>query len=69
MHVVTLKVMKAGSSDEKSYKVGISQFVTHPSLDSATEGFKKALEEEGLSVEYDEQNANGDQTNCSNNSS
>jgi len=53
---------KAGSSDEKSYKVGISQFVTHPSLDSATDGFKKALEEEGLSVEYDEQNANGDQT-------
>lgn len=53
---------EAGSSDEKSYKVGISQFVTHPSLDSATDGFKKALEEEGLSVEYDEQNANGDQT-------
>ncbi len=53
---------EAGSSDEKSYKVGISQFVTHPSLDSATEGFKKALEEEGLTVEYDEQNANGDQT-------
>lgn len=53
---------EAGSSDEKSYKVGISQFVTHPSLDSATEGFKKALEEEGLKVEYDEQNANGDQT-------
>lgn len=53
---------EAGSSDEKSYKVGISQFVTHPSLDSATEGFKKALEEEGLTVEYDEQNANNDQT-------
>ena len=53
---------EAGSSDEKSYKVGISQFVTHPSLDSATDGFKKALEEEGLTVEYDEQNANGDQT-------
>jgi putative tryptophan/tyrosine transport system substrate-binding protein len=53
---------EAGSSEEKTYKVGISQFVTHPSLDSATEGFKKALEEEGLTVEYDEQNANGDQT-------
>lgn len=53
---------EAGGSEEKTYKVGISQFVTHPSLDSATEGFKKALEEEGLTVEYDEQNANGDQT-------
>jgi putative tryptophan/tyrosine transport system substrate-binding protein len=53
---------EAGGSEEKTYKVGISQFVTHPSLDSATEGFKKALEEEGLTIEYDEQNANGDQT-------
>jgi len=53
---------EAGSSDEKSYKVGISQFVTHPSLDSSREGFKKALEKEELKVEYDEQNANGDQT-------
>jgi putative tryptophan/tyrosine transport system substrate-binding protein len=53
---------EAGSSEEKTYKVGITQFVTHPSLDGATEGFKKALEEEGLTVEYDEQNANGDQT-------
>lgn len=53
---------EAGDSEEKTYKVGITQFVTHPSLDSATEGFKKALDEEGLTVEYDEQNANGDQT-------
>ncbi len=53
---------ESGSSEEKAYKVGITQFVTHPSLDSATEGFKKALNEEGLTVEYDEQNANGDQT-------
>ncbi|WP_428911328.1 ABC transporter substrate-binding protein [Niallia sp. Krafla_26] len=53
---------EAGDSGEKTYKVGISQFVTHPSLDAATDGFKKALEEEGLKVEYDEQNANGDQT-------
>lgn len=54
---------EAGGSEEKTYKVGISQYVKHPSLDAATEGFKKALKEEGLSVEFDEQNANGDQSN------
>ena len=53
---------ESGSTGEKTYQVGVSQFVTHPSLDAATNGFKKALEEEGLKVEYDEQNANGDQT-------
>ena len=51
------------SSKEQTYQVGITQFVEHPSLDAATEGFKKALEDEKISVEYDEQNANGDQNN------
>ncbi|MFS0776575.1 ABC transporter substrate-binding protein [Neobacillus sp. 3P2-tot-E-2] len=48
---------------EKVLKVGISQFAAHPSLDAATEGFKKALEEKGLKVEYDEQNAQADMNN------
>ena len=51
------------SSKEQTYQVGISQYVEHPSLDAATEGFKKALEDEKISVEYDEQNANDDQNN------
>src|SRR3954467_11964303 len=51
------------SSKEQTYQVGITQFVEHPSLDAATEGFKKALEDEGINVEYDEQNANNDQNN------
>lgn len=46
-----------------TYKVGITQIVEHPSLDAATDGFKKALEEAGLTVEYDEQIAQGDQNN------
>lgn len=53
-----------GSSDsasEGAYKVGISQLVQHPALDSATEGFKAAFEEAGIDVEFDEQNANGEQ--------
>jgi putative ABC transport system substrate-binding protein len=48
---------------EKVFKVGISQFAAHPSLDAATEGFKKALEEKGIKVEYDEQNAQADMNN------
>jgi len=48
---------------QKTYKVGITQIVEHPSLDAATDGFKKALEEAGLTVEYDEQIAQGDKNN------
>ncbi|WP_080847433.1 ABC transporter substrate-binding protein [Cytobacillus gottheilii] len=48
---------------EDTYKIGVTQLVEHPSLDAAFEGFKKALEEEGLEVEYDVQIAQGDQNN------
>lgn len=59
------------SSDEKgvnsgggdAFTVGVTQLVEHPSLDAAFEGFKKALDEEGLDVEYDVQIAQGDQNN------
>lgn len=54
------------SSEKKSndaFKVGVTQIAEHPSLDAAFEGFKKALEEKGLEVEYDVQNAQGDQNN------
>jgi putative tryptophan/tyrosine transport system substrate-binding protein len=48
---------------EKTFKVGVTQIVEHPSLDAAFDGFKKALEEKGLKVEYDVQIAQGDQNN------
>ncbi|OCA90641.1 ABC transporter substrate-binding protein [Bacillus sp. FJAT-27225] len=54
----------SGENEQKTYKVGISQFAPHPSLDAATEGFKKALEEKGIKVEFAEQNAQGDQPNA-----
>lgn len=53
-----------GGDSEKTYKVGITQIVEHPSLDAATVGFKKALEESGLKIEYSEQNAQGDMNNA-----
>ncbi|MFD5598415.1 ABC transporter substrate-binding protein [Leucobacter sp. NPDC058333] len=57
----------AGGDDAaaKSVKIGISQFVQHPALDSATEGFKQAFIDagyvEGETVTFDEQNANAEQ--------
>ena len=43
------------------FSIGITQITTHPSLDAAREGFKKAFEDAGLEVKFDEQNAQGDQ--------
>ncbi|MFJ7737151.1 ABC transporter substrate-binding protein [Lysinibacillus sp. NPDC097287] len=51
---------ESGSKGEKTYKIGISQYVDHPSLNAATDGFKKAIEESGLKVEFDPQTAAGD---------
>lgn len=48
---------------EKVFKIGITQFAEHPSLDAATEGFKKALEDKGIKFEADEQNAQADMNN------
>lgn len=50
------------ASDE--FTVGISQYVTHPSLDEATKGFKQAIEDSGLNVEFLDQNAQGDSNNA-----
>jgi putative ABC transport system substrate-binding protein len=46
----------------ETLSVGITQIVTHPSLDAAREGFKAALADAGYDVDYDEQNAQGDQS-------
>jgi len=58
----------SADSEKKNFKVGIIQLVEHPALDAATQGFKdglsKALEAEGYTVEFDYQNAQGEQVNC-----
>ena len=50
----------------KVYKIGICQQLEHQALDAATEGFKAALVEKlgEEFVEFDYQNAQGEQTNC-----
>lgn len=52
---------KANSSEEnKTFKIGVTQIVEHPSLNAAFDGFKKALEDAGIVAEYDVQIAQGD---------
>src|SRR5699024_8732126 len=51
------------SEGENTYTIGVTQLLEHPSLDNAYEGFQEAIEEAGLDVEYDYQNAQNDQNN------
>lgn len=52
---------------KKTYKIGISQIVEHPSLDATRNGFLAALKDNGLiekeNLEVDVQIAQGDMTN------
>lgn len=56
----------SGSADGKVYNIGICQLVQHEALDAATKGFKDVLVEKlgEENVKFDEQNANGESTNC-----
>jgi len=49
-----------GGKSKDTFKIGITQIVAHPALDSAREGFKDAFKESGLKVTFDEKNANGE---------
>lgn len=49
-------------TEAKTFTIGVTQIVEHPSLDAATEGFKKAIEDAGLTVEYVDKNAQNDQS-------
>ncbi|MFD1506725.1 ABC transporter substrate-binding protein [Georgenia yuyongxinii] len=55
----------AAGGEQETVEIGITQIVSHTSLDAAREGFKNALADngyvEGENVTYDEQNAQGDQ--------
>lgn len=54
---------QASGGDGKIYNIAISQIVEHPSLDATRDGFLKALEDAGLEVKVDYNNAQGDQNN------
>jgi putative ABC transport system substrate-binding protein len=52
---------------EPAYKIGVIQYMEHPSLDAAYEGFQAALADNGYAdnISYDYQNAQGDVNNLS----
>src|SRR5690625_1678704 len=60
---VTDETEEAENTDGESYVIGATQILEHPSLDEAYNGFQAAIEDAGLNVEYDYQNAQNDQNN------
>lgn len=61
---------QAESSSGKTYKIGVVQLVEHNALDAANKGFVDGLKErgyeQGKNVEFDQQNAQADQSNLQN---
>ncbi len=57
----------ACNGDDNAVNIGILQVATHSALDNAREGFKSVIDawakENGKTVKYNEQNANGDPAN------
>ena len=54
-----------GNTETQKYTIGICQFLPHPALDKATEGFIAAVKAGlGDAVTFDEQNAAGEASNC-----
>ena len=46
------------------YEIGIIQLVEHTALDATNQGFVDGLEEEGIQVNIDQQNAQNEQSTC-----
>ncbi len=58
----TTEPTAGGEEPTESISVGITQIVSHPSLDAARDGFKAALADAGYDVTFEEENAQGDQS-------
>lgn len=71
MIVITLASCKSNNqaANKEQMEVGIIQYAEHPALDSAREGFIKALKDNGYTdgdkIKIDYQNAQGDASNLS----
>lgn len=48
----------------EAFTIGISQLVEHPALDASVQGFKDEMKNQGVNVEFLEQNAQGDIANA-----
>ena len=56
------KTEASSEASANAKKVGILQYVQHPALDKANEGFVAALTEAGIDVAIEQQNAGGEQS-------
>lgn len=65
--VASLTGCGSNGSSSKKYTIGICQLMEHEALGAATKGFKDTLTKKlgKDNVEFDEQNAQGESTNCS----
>ena len=58
--------LMSGCTPKTGYRVGLTQFATHPAADAGRQGFIDALADagfiEGQNIEYDYQNPEGDAT-------
>lgn len=48
------------SQQKAKFKIGVTQFMTHPSLDLVKKGFEDAIKQAGIDADFDEKNANGE---------
>ena len=62
---LVLGLCACASAEEKTWQIGILQFVQHPALDEATRGFREAITEKlGDKVTFIVENASGEVPNC-----
>ena len=50
----------AATASDKTYKIGVLQYVQHDALDASNEGFFAALDDLGVKYDADQQNAAGE---------
>ena len=61
---ITVALVMPGGAPAKTFKIGVTQIVSHPALDADQKGFEQALKDAGLDAEYEYQNAQGDMSNA-----
>ncbi len=54
----------SSSSSSSAYKIGVVQLTEHSALDASNNGFVEVLNNSGLDVSIDQQNAQNDQSAC-----
>ena len=54
----------AATTSDKTYKIGVLQYVQHDALDASNEGFFAALDDLGVKYDADQQNAAGEASSC-----